>query len=102
MLVLYRLVMLGCSRFGSRSTLGLNPLYARRSEDVVVMTKSGMARWHGNRMPRPPLFVWRWAISWECCGKLSMLSSLLRKELMIWFSSEVRSPSFQVGQSDGS
>ena len=53
-------------------------------------------------MPRPPLFVWRWAISWECCGRSSMLSNLLRKELMIWFSSDVRSPSFQVGQSDGS
>ena len=35
--------MLGCSHFGSRSMLGLNPLYAC-SEDVVVMTKSGMAR----------------------------------------------------------
>ena len=42
-----RFVMDGCNRVGSRSMLGLNPFVAYRIAEVIVMMKSGAARWLG-------------------------------------------------------
>ena len=42
-----RLVIDGCRRVGSRSILGRKPFCAYLMADVMVMTKSGAARWLG-------------------------------------------------------
>ncbi len=55
--MLNRFVMDGCSVVASTSMLGRNPKVARRQDMVVVIMKSGIARWCGNNMPRPPLLV---------------------------------------------
>lgn len=66
--MLNRSVMDECNVVGSTSILGRNPKVARRQDIVVVTMKSGIARWCGNNMPRPPLLVWTCAMYFEMVG----------------------------------
>ena len=47
-----------CRNVGSTSMLDRKPNVARRNDMVVETMKSGMARWWGNNIPRPPLLGW--------------------------------------------
>lgn len=79
-----------------------NPSCARRIDMVVVIMKSGIARVLGKRSPRPPLFVSRWVISFECSGRSVISKSVVRNLVIIALSPGVSSPSFQVGHVLGS
>ena len=80
---------------GWMSLLMLKPRIDRLLQIIMFSTKSGAARRLGLRIPNPPLLILRWHISFEMCGSgssVNRFSRSWRKEVVMEFISEVRSP----------